>query len=49
MSKIKKEYIGTFDTKEEAARAYNIAAREYYGDHAELNDIPDPLGQGDIF
>ena len=49
MSKIKKEYIGTFDTKEEAARAYNIAAREYYGGHAILNDIPDPLGQGDIF
>lgn len=40
------DYIGTFDTKEQAARAYNIAAREKYGDHAVLNDIPDPLGEG---
>lgn len=41
-----KRYIGTFDTKEQAARAYNIAAREKYGEHAVLNDIPDPLGEG---
>ena len=38
--------FGPFDTKEQAARAYNIAAREKYGEHAVLNDIPDPLGEG---
>lgn len=38
-----------FETKEQAARAYNIAAYEHYGEHAVLNDIPDPLGKGDIF
>jgi len=38
--------IGAFETFEEAARAYNIAAYEKYGEHAVLNDIPDPLGQG---
>lgn len=42
-------YVGVFDTEEQAARAYNIAAREHYGEHAILNDIPDPLGTGEIF
>ena len=45
----KRKQIGTFDTREQAARAYNIAAYEHYGEHAVLNDIPDPLGKGDIF
>lgn len=40
---------GRFSTKEQAARAYNIAAREHYGEIAVLNDIPDPLGTGEIF
>lgn len=49
MARIKKHYIGTFDTKEQAARAYNIAAYEHYGENAVLNNIPDPLGKGDVF
>ena len=48
-SKLKNKHLGLFYSEEETARAYNIAAREYYGGHAILNDIPDPLGQGDIF
>jgi len=31
--------LGTFATKEEAALAYNKAARELYGVYAQLNDI----------
>jgi len=49
MARIKKEVIGTFDTKEQAARAYNRAARDHYGEHAIINDIPDPFGDGDVF
>lgn len=41
----KAKYLGAFETKEEAARAYNIAARNHYGDLAILNDIPNPLGE----
>lgn len=41
--------IGTFYDIYEAARAYNIAAYEHYGENAVLNDIPDPLGRGDVF
>lgn len=44
-----RKHLGRFPTKEEAARAYNIAAHEHYGEQAVLNDIPDPLGRGDIF
>lgn len=45
----KQIYLGTFKDQESAARAYNIAAHKRYGDSAALNDIPDPLGKGDVF
>lgn len=46
---LKSKNVGTADTAEGAARIYNIAAYEHYGDKAVLNDIPDPLGKGDCF
>jgi hypothetical protein len=33
-------FIGCFFTKEEAARAYDVAARKYHGDFAQLNFPP---------
>jgi hypothetical protein len=34
-------YLGSFETKEDAARAYNKAAVMYRGEFACLNDVPD--------
>lgn len=36
----KRHYLGNFLTKIEGARAYNDAAKKYYGDFAYLNQIP---------
>lgn len=37
--KSKRYYLGSFDTQEEAALAYNVKAIELYGDKAKLNRI----------
>lgn len=37
---IKGEFLGTFDTGEDAAYAYNIRAIELYGEHAIVNELP---------
>lgn len=34
----KKIHLGVFDCKEEAAKAYNIAAKKYFGEYARAND-----------
>lgn len=36
----RQRHLGYFDTAEQAAEAYNQAARETFGEFAHLNDIP---------
>lgn len=45
----KTKSLGCFRTPEEAAAAYNEAALSVFGVYAHLNDIPDPIGKGDVF
>lgn len=33
------KYLGQYKTPEEAAKAYNVAAKEYYGELATLNEV----------
>jgi hypothetical protein len=35
----KQIYIGSFKEKEDAARAYNEAAKKYHGEYARLNEV----------
>lgn len=34
-------YLGLYDNEQDAARAYNAAARHYFGEYAFVNDVPD--------
>ena len=36
-----RRYLGLYDSEQDAARAYNAAARHYFGEHAFVNDVPD--------
>lgn len=40
-------YIGKYDTKEAAAKAYNRAARKHFGEFAALNIIPAKIDKPD--
>jgi hypothetical protein len=41
----KRRYLGTHDTPELAALAYNRAARDLFGEHANFNNIPGELAR----
>lgn len=44
----KKHYLGTFSTKEEAAYAYDEAAKQHHKEFASPNGIKQPFGRGRI-
>ena len=35
----KRLYLGLFETAQEAALAYNVAALKYHGEYAKLNEV----------
>ena len=37
----KQTYLGSFQSEDQAALAYNVAARKYYGEFAKLNHLPE--------
>lgn len=39
----KRHFLGSYDTEEDAARAYNIKALELFGEFGALNDVPEPF------
>jgi len=39
VAKIKREYLGTYNTPEEAANIYNKYAKKYFGEFANLNKV----------
>lgn len=36
-----RRYLGLYDSEQDAARAYNAAARHLFGPYAYINDVPD--------
>ncbi len=36
----KQTYLGRFETPEQAAHTYNLAAKEHFGEYATLNTVP---------
>jgi AP2 domain len=41
----KQKYLGQFDSEEAAAIMYNIVAKRHFGEFANLNTFPEPIGE----